>query len=220
VFTGIVEEVGTVRELSRGAESVSLSVAARLTREDVALGDSISVDGTCLTVTALDDGGFTFGLAPETLQRTSLGGLSVGSRVNLERAVRPMDRLGGHIVQGHVDGVTRIVAMQPDGDSLRVSFEAPPELARYVVEKGFVALDGISLTVTERVGTRFAVALVAYTRGHVALVDKEVGDPVNLEVDVLAKYVESILGDRIGSADGQPPRSSVQGGEGATEQHS
>jgi len=131
--------------------------------------------------------------------------------------VRPSDRLGGHIVQGHVDGVARIVGLQPDGDSLRVSLEAPSELARYIVEKGFVALDGISLTVTERVGARFGVALVAYTRGHVALVDKRIGDPVNLEVDVLAKYVESILGDRIGSIVGQPPRSSVQGGEGATE---
>ena len=199
---------------------MSLSVAARLTCEDVALGDSVSVDGTCLTVTSLDEGGFTFGLAPETLQRTSLGGLSVGSRVHLERAVRPMDRLGGHIVQGHVDGIARIIALQPDADSLRVSFEAPPELARYIVEKGFVALDGISLTVTERVGTRFGVALVAYTRGHVALVEKRIGDPVNLEVDVVAKYVESILGDRVGSIDGQPRRSSVQGGKGATEQHS
>jgi riboflavin synthase len=217
VFTGIVEEVGTVRDLRRGADSVTLSVAARVVRDDVALGDSVSVDGTCLTITDLDSGGFTFGLAPETLQRTSLGGLSNGSRVNLERAVRPSDRLGGHIVQGHVDGVARIVGLQPDGDSLRVSLEAPSELARYIVEKGFVALDGISLTVTERVGARFGVALVAYTRGHVALVDKRIGDPVNLEVDVLAKYVESILGDRIGSIVGQPPRSSVQGGEGATE---
>jgi riboflavin synthase len=217
VFTGIVEEVGTVRELRREVDSVMLSVAARVVREDVALGESVSVDGTCLTITDLDDGGFTFGLAPETLQRTSLGGLSSGSRVNLERAVRPMDRLGGHIVQGHVDGVARIAALQPDGDSLRVSLEAPPELARYIVEKGFVALDGISLTVTERLGTRFAVALVAYTRGHVALVDKGIGDPVNLEVDVLAKYVESILGDRVGSADGGPRPTLARGGEGATE---
>jgi riboflavin synthase len=217
MFTGIVEEVGTVRELRRDRESVTLSVAAQIVRDDVALGDSVSVDGTCLTITDLDDRGFTFGLAPETLQRTSLGGLSNGSRVNLERAVRPMDRLGGHIVQGHVDGVARIVALQPDGDSLRVSLDAPADLARYIVEKGFVALDGISLTVTERVGTRFAVALVAYTRGHVALVDKGIGDPVNLEVDVLAKYVESILGDRVGSTGGQSQRSSVQGGEGATE---
>src|SRR5947208_10112360 len=108
MFTGIVEEVGTVRELRNSEESVALSIAAHVTRDDVALGDSVSVNGTCLTVTDLDDGGFTFGLAPETLRRTSLGALATGARVNLERAVRPSDRLGGHIVQGHIDGVARI----------------------------------------------------------------------------------------------------------------
>jgi riboflavin synthase len=204
VFTGIVEEVGTVRDVRHDPEGVSLSISATLVRDDVKLGDSVSVDGTCLTITSLDEAGFTFGLAPETLRRTSLGALAPGSRVNLERAVRPSDRLGGHIVQGHVDGVARITALTPEGDSLRVSLEAPAELARYIVEKGFVALDGISLTVTERVGARFGVALVAYTRGHVALVDKRVGDAVNLEVDVLAKYVESILGDRVGPSVGTP----------------
>jgi len=217
MFTGIVEEVGTVRELRNSEESVALSIAAHVTRDDVALGDSVSVNGTCLTVTDLDDGGFTFGLAPETLRRTSLGALATGARVNLERAVRPSDRLGGHIVQGHIDGVARITNLRPDGDSLYVTLETPAELARYVVEKGFVALDGISLTVTEREGTRFAVALVAYTRGHVALVDKSVGDPVNLEVDVVAKYVESILGDRGSAPSGGSRPVAVRGGEGVTE---
>ncbi len=204
VFTGIVEEVGAVRELVQHADSITLSVGAQTVRGDLSLGDSVSVNGACLTITSLDDDGFTVGLAPETLRRTSLGDVSIGSRVNLERALRASDRLGGHIVQGHVDGVARIVQLQPEGDSLRVSMEAPADLARYIVEKGFVALDGISLTVTERVGTRFGVALIAYTQGHVALVDKKVGDAVNLEVDVLAKYVESILGDRLGSTSGTP----------------
>jgi riboflavin synthase len=204
VFTGIVEEVGSVRELRHEDDSVTLSIAAQTVITDVALGDSISVNGTCLTVTSIDDAGFTVGLAPETLRRTSLGSVGAGSRVNLERALRASDRLGGHIVQGHVDGVVRIVALQPEGDSLRVSLEAPSELARYIVEKGFVALDGISLTVTERAGARFGVALIAYTQGHVALTDKAIGDAVNLEVDVLAKYVESILGDRLGPATDTP----------------
>ena len=204
MFTGIVEEVGSVRSLAQERDSVTLSVSARVAREDLKLGDSVSVNGACLTITSLDDAGFTVGLAPETLRRTSLGEVVVGSHVNLERALRASDRLGGHIVQGHVDGVARIVKLQPEGDSVRVSLEAPPELARYIVEKGFVALDGISLTVTERVGSVFSVALIAYTQTHVALVDKGIGDVVNLEVDVLAKYVESILGDRVGTTGGAP----------------
>jgi riboflavin synthase len=193
MFTGLVEEMGTVRALDTTADGVSLSIRASIVREGLAQGDSISVDGACLTATALDPEGFTVGLAPETLRRTALGNVGPGTPVNLERAVRVGDRLGGHYVQGHVDGVARIIGVRPEGDSRVVSFDCPPELARYVVEKGFVALDGVSLTVTERVGTRFSVALIAYTQEHVGLGRKRVGDAVNLEVDIIAKYVESIL---------------------------
>lgn len=196
MFTGIVEEVGTVRALQREGEAVTLSIYAPLVREGLAAGDSICVDGACLTVARLDLEGFIVGLAPETVRRTALGCLTDGARVNLERAVRVGDRLGGHLVQGHVDGVATIVGLRPEGDSVVISLEVPPALAPYIVEKGFVALDGISLTVTQRVDCQFSVALVAYTRDHVALVDKREGDSVNIEVDVVAKYVESILGAR------------------------
>jgi riboflavin synthase len=226
MFTGIVEEVGTVRTLDTTAGAVSLSIQASLVRDGLALGDSVSINGACLTATDLDAHGFTVGLSPETLRRTALGRIVAGTRVNLERAVSVGDRLGGHYVQGHVDGVVTIVGIRPEGDSLIVSFEAPPELAPYIVEKGFVALDGISLTVSERIpspasspggrgpgdssfpsppggrgkgegGIRFSVALIAYTQDHVALTDKAEGDAVNLEVDIIAKYVESILGSRV-----------------------
>jgi riboflavin synthase len=170
-----------------------LSVSAPDIREGLGLGDSVCVDGACLTITQLDPQGFTVGLAPETLRRTGLGEIKAGARVNLERAVPVGGRLGGHIVQGHVDGVVRILAVRPEGDSIVVSLEAPESIGRYIVEKGFVALDGISLTVTSRAGQQFSVALVPYTQTHVGLSGKSVGDTVNVEVDILAKYVESIL---------------------------
>ena len=200
MFTGIVEEVGRVRSLQSVGEGVTLSVEASLVREDLRLGDSVSVDGACLTITSLDSDGFSVGLSPETLRRTALGSLGSG-RVNLERAVRVGDRLGGHIVQGHVDGVAKIADIRPEGDALVVTFEGPESLVPYVVEKGFIAIDGISLTITRREACQFSVALVAYTLEHVALVDKRVGDAVNIEVDVIAKYVESILGRERGGAD-------------------
>jgi len=199
VFTGIVEEVGTLRSLDRTVDGVRVWVDAALVREGLALGDSVSVDGACLTIAVLDATGFAVGLSPETLRRTTLGTAMPGTRVNLERAVRVGDRLGGHYVQGHVDGTATIAAMREEGDSLVVTFEAPTALMPYIVEKGFVTIDGISLTVTERRGSEFSVALVAYTREHVGLAHKFRGGLVNLEVDIIAKYVESILGERLGA---------------------
>jgi riboflavin synthase len=196
MFTGLVEEVGRVRSLSDEGDSVLLSIAAELVRDGLAQGDSVSVDGACLTVTALDGEGFQVGLAPETMRRTALDEVSEGSPVNLERAVRVGDRMGGHYVQGHIDATARILDFRPEADSLITTFEVPDSIGLYIVEKGFVAVDGISLTVTERVGSRFSVALVAYTREHVALADKRPGQRVNIEVDILAKYVESLLAAR------------------------
>ncbi|MSQ24085.1 MAG: riboflavin synthase [Chloroflexi bacterium] len=198
MFSGIIEEVGQVRNLETDVDTVRLTVNAEQVLEGLSLGDSVTVDGACLTVTSTDQAGFTVELAPETLRRTALGALVPGKRVNLERALRVGDRLGGHYVQGHVDGTASIVAQEPEGDSLLVWFEPSNVLAPYIVEKGYVAIDGISLTVAGRTETRFSVALVAYTRQHVALVDKQLGDLVNLEVDVIAKYVESILDHRPG----------------------
>lgn len=200
MFTGIVEEVGSVRSLDRRGESVTLSVRGSRVLEGLGLGDSVAVDGVCLTVAELDPEGFTVGLAPETLRRTAFSSVTDGTRVNLERALRVQDRFGGHIVQGHVDGVARIIGSQPDGDSILLTLDAPARLAPYIVEKGFVALDGISLTVTGSEGTVFSVALVGYTQNHVALVDKGMGGLVNVEVDVIAKYVESLLAQRFGGA--------------------
>jgi riboflavin synthase len=200
VFTGIVEEVGTVV----AASPVGLTVAARLVLEGVRLGDSIAVDGTCLTVTALGDGRFTVGLQPETLRRTTLEAARPGRRVNLERALLPTSRLGGHFVQGHVDGTGRLVGVRPEGGALVLRFAVPAEIARYVVEKGFIAVDGISLTVVEAEPEAFTVSLVGYTQTHVALLDKRPGDSVNIEVDILAKYVERFVGAR-GRAPGLTP---------------
>jgi riboflavin synthase len=198
MFTGIVEEIGRVRSLERVGAGVQLTVGAERVLSDLQVGDSIAVDGACLTVTALQDGAFTVGLAPETLRRTNLGERQPGDSVNLERAVAVGERLGGHYVQGHVDGVGKVLARVPEGDSLRVTFSAPPDLMRYLVVKGFVCVDGVSLTVTGVAENSFQVALVAYTQQAVTLGTKPVGATVNLEVDVIAKYVERLLEARFG----------------------
>lgn len=197
MFTGLVEEMGSVRELIADQEGTRLSIASAVAREGLALGDSVCVDGACLTVTALDPDGFWIGLSPETLQRTNLGDRKVGDHVNLERSLQVGGRLGGHYVQGHVDGVGQIVEMRPDGDSLRVWFTAPDDLMPYIVTKGYICLDGVSLTITEKVDGRFGVALVAYTQTKITLPHKSIGSTVNIEVDVFAKYVESLLEGRV-----------------------
>ena len=197
MFTGIVEEVGSVLEWRD--ETLRLSAEAVL--GDTRLGDSISIEGTCLTVTALGGEWFEVGLSPETMRRTSLGELKLGNRVNLEWAVAAGARMGGHYVQGHVDAVGHILEKHADGSSLRVAFSVPKQLERYVVEKGFIAIDGISLTVTETAVGRFGVMLVEYTQSAVTLAGKPVGAAVNLEVDVLAKYVERLMEARLGTAD-------------------
>ena len=196
MFTGLVEEMGTVRAIESTDQGTSLSIRAVTTREGLALGDSIAVDGACLTVTDLDPDGFRVGLSPETLHRTNLDERQVGDRLNLERSLQLGGRLGGHYVQGHVDGVCIVVDKRVDGDSLRMTFEAPADLMPYIVVKGYICLDGVSLTVTERRGQRFGVALVAYTQNLITMPSKPVGATVNVEVDVIAKYVESLLEGR------------------------
>ena len=197
MFTGLVEEIGAVRDLVTVGDHTRLSIAAKTAREGLALGDSVAVDGTCLTVDGLDPHGFWVGLSPETLLRTNFDERGTGDRVNLERSLLVGGRLGGHYVQGHVDGVGRIVERRPDGDSLRVSFTAPDDLMPYIVVKGYICLDGVSLTVTEKHGNRFGVALVAYTQQMITMPTKAVGSTVNIEVDVFAKYVESLLEGRV-----------------------
>jgi len=196
VFTGIVEEVGVVRHVEETPSGQRIEVGAEKVLERLAVDDSIDVAGACLTVTARDDRSFTVIAVPETLSRTTLGRLSRGSRVDLERAATPTTALGGHIVQGHIDATTTLVDRRAEGDGARLRFALPKTLARYVVEKGFIAVDGVSLTVAGVAKTTFDVALIPHTADRTTLGQLREGDPVNVEVDVIAKYVERLLEGR------------------------
>jgi riboflavin synthase len=207
VFTGIVEELGTLVVREDGADSAVLRIRARKALADVALGDSIAVNGVCLTVTGVEpDAGSTDGagvwstdVMAETLRRSSLGAVGIGDPVNLERAVTPQTRLGGHIVQGHVDGVGTVVSRTPGDDWEVVRIAVPVDLARYVVEKGSITVDGVSLTVSALADSPepwFEVSLIPTTLRETTLGERAPGDSVNLEVDVIAKYVERLLGAR------------------------
>ena len=189
MFTGIVEETGSVDRLAPR----HLTVKAETVLEGLKLGDSISINGTCLTVVDLGQGTFSADLSPETLRRTSLGSLSDGGLVNLERAVAVGDRMGGHIVQGHVDGTGRISSIKSEDDCIIVRIRAPKRLMTYIVEKGFIAVDGISLTVVKKGRSSFSLSVIPYTLQYTNLRVKAVGDRVNLEADIVAKYVESLL---------------------------
>jgi riboflavin synthase len=193
VFTGLIREVGTVVSLGGGDGGIRVEVAARETARDAQLGDSVAIDGVCLTVVAAGDGRLAFDAVPETLARTALATLEPGSRVNLEPALRAGEPLGGHYVQGHVDGVAAVRSVEPEGDGRRLWFEAAPSLLRYVVEKGSIAVQGTSLTVAALDDAGFAVALVPHTLAATTLGDLEPDARVNIEVDVLAKYVEKLL---------------------------
>jgi riboflavin synthase len=197
MFTGIVREVGTVVSVEGGGEGVRVVVEAPATAAETALGDSISIGGVCLTVTANEAGALAFDAVPETLRRTSLGRLEAGSHVNLEPALKAGDPLGGHMVQGHVDDVGRVASVEPEGEGARVTIDAPSELRRYLVEKGSVTVEGVSLTVAALTDDGFAVALIPHTLAVTTLGALTAGDQVNLEVDVLAKYVERLLASRI-----------------------
>jgi riboflavin synthase len=194
MFTGIVEELGVVEALVDQGDAVRLTVRGPHVTLDAGLGDSISVEGCCLTVAERDQETFTADVMRETLDRTTLGGLGPGDRVNLERAVTPSTRLGGHIVQGHVDATGEIAARTPSEHWELVEVALPQEIARYVVEKGSVTVDGISLTVVGVGPESFTVSLIPETLARTTLGAKRTGDRVNLEVDVLAKYVERLLG--------------------------
>jgi riboflavin synthase len=186
VFTGIVEEIGKVISARPG----NLAVAAGKVLEGMEEGASLAVNGVCLTVTGFDNKSFTVEVMPETLSRTNLGLLKTGDGVNLERPITLGGRLGGHLVQGHIDTTGRVISVTPRGESIIAGFEAPPRLMAYIVEKGFIAVDGVSLTTVSRNTSVFQVSLVGYTRQHTILGSRRVGDTVNLEADIIAKYVE------------------------------
>ena len=193
MFTGIVEELGEVVAWSDLGDAARVTLRGPLVTSDVAAGDSIAVNGVCLTVVDAADGCFSADVMKETLVRSALGALEVASPVNLERAVRLQDRLGGHLVQGHVDGTGEVLAVEPAEHWTVVTVSLPTELGRYVVEKGSITVDGVSLTVSAVGHTSFAVSLIPTTLERTTLGRKGVGDPVNLEVDITAKYVEKLL---------------------------
>lgn len=188
MFTGIIEELGVVSS----AQPRQLVVEAEKVLEGTQVGDSIAVNGVCLTVTALRNKSLFVDIMPETLRRTNLGLLRPGDRVNLERPLALGGRLGGHLVLGHVDATGEVLSTIPEDEALLVKYAAPPEVMPYVVEKGFIAVDGVSLTITECAATSFSVSLVTYTRQHTTLGSKRPGDLVNLEADIVAKYVERL----------------------------
>ncbi|MEO1242074.1 MAG: riboflavin synthase [Pseudomonadota bacterium] len=200
MFTGLIEEIGDVKAVRKTAESFDLTVATHIVLGGVKLGDSIAINGVCLTVTAFDGSSFTVGLAPETLKRTNLGDLTQGDPVNLERSLLPTTRLGGHFVQGHVDATGVIKSFRPDNDALWLTVKTDPALMRYIVTKGYVAIDGTSLTVVDTGADWFNVTLINYTQSKIILPRKKPGDRVNLEVDILAKYIERLTADRPGAA--------------------
>jgi riboflavin synthase len=193
MFTGIVEELGEIVAIERGADSAVLRVRGPLVTSDATRGASIAVNGVCLTVVEQDGQTFSVDVMAETLSRSSLGALRAGSKVNLERAMAASTRFGGHIVQGHVDGTAQILARLPGDNWEVVQFTLPPEVSRYVVEKGSITVDGVSLTVSDISDDTFSVSLIPTTLELTTLGYKAVGDPVNLEVDVIAKYVERLL---------------------------
>ncbi|MBE9482414.1 MAG: riboflavin synthase [Chloroflexi bacterium] len=188
MFTGIVEGIGRITAATRR----NLAIATSNALQGIELGGSIAVNGVCLTITNFNANSFSVDMMPETLIRTNLGLLRVGDRVNLERPLVLGGRLGGHLVQGHVDDTARVASVTWDGETMLIRFEADPEVVRYIVEKGFIAVDGVSLTVVTRNTSSFQVSIVNYTQKHTTLGSRQVGDLVNLEIDIIAKYVEQL----------------------------
>lgn len=196
MFSGIVEEMGAVTALNKGLAGTRLTIMASTVMSDLAIGASVSVNATCLTVVARSDHDFSVDVSPETLRVTTLGTLTSGAPVNLERAMKLNERIGGHLVSGHVDAIGVLRSRQQDGNALVLEFEAPNEILRYCVAKGSITVDGISLTVNDVTERSFAVAIIPHTAKVTTLGLKQVGDQVNLEADVIGKYVERLLQER------------------------
>lgn len=192
MFTGIVEETGKTLSIADG----KLVIEASRVAKGLSLGDSLAVSGACLTVTSIKGNAVSFNVVPETLKRTSLGSLKKGSPVNLERALQPTGRMGGHMVQGHVESVATLTAIEPETMGKKFWFKAPERLMRYIVEKGFVCLDGISLTVVDCQEDAFSVALIPYTLRNTSMGSRKIGDKVNIETDIFARYIEKLAGKK------------------------
>jgi riboflavin synthase len=196
MFSGIVEETGTVEQIAHRPGGTTLTIRAQRVLEDTKIGDSMAVNGACLTVVRHAANTFEVEMAPETLRKTALGGLRLGDTVNLERALTANGRIGGHVVQGHVDASGEVVALQPDGESIIVTFGAPATLMKYIVPKGYIAIDGMSLTVVDTGPDWFTISFIPHTRAVTIVRDYAPGRRINLEVDILGKYVEKLLAVR------------------------
>ena len=193
MFTGIIEEVGTIRSIKKGAKSAIITVEAHKIMEDIHLGDSICTNGVCLTVTSFDQNTYSVDVMHETLRRTNLGDLRSGSRVNLERAMAADGRFGGHIVAGHIDGIGRIISMTRDDNAIWIVVATEKDILKYIVNKGSITIDGISLTVADVDSSTFSVSVIPHTGDNTTLLSKKPGDTVNLETDMIGKYVEKLL---------------------------
>ena len=213
MFTGIIEEVGVIRGLNMSGRSGEISIRAKTVLEQTKIGDSIAVNGICLTVTSLRPDGFTADVMPETIRRSSLKSASAGDRVNLERAMAADGRFGGHIVSGHIDGTGTVRELIREENAVWVRIGAGPEILRYIVEKGSIAIDGISLTVAAVTGQDFSVSIIPHTGEETTLLKRQGGDTVNLETDIIAKYTEKLLGFAADASKGRTVPGSTQGGD-------
>ena len=193
LFTGIIEEVGTIKKLSKGTHSIKLTIGASKVLQGSQIGDSIAVNGVCLTITSMGKDFFTADIMPESLRKTSMADLTIGDKVNLERALTLSTRLGGHIVSGHIDGTGKIIAMKKDDNAMRVTITTEPKILKYIIAQGSITLDGVSLTVASLAEDNFTVSLIPHTGEVTTLLTKHVGSTINIENDVIGKYVERLL---------------------------
>lgn len=206
MFTGIIEEIGTISSIQKGTKSARLAIGGALIFDDLKIGDSVAVNGVCLTATGISRNEFTADVMNETLSRSNLGALAAGSRVNLERAMLSGGRFGGHIVSGHIDGTGRIERLEQDDNAVWVTISAGRGVLKYIVEKGSIAIDGISLTVARVDETSFAVSVIPHTGMATTLLDKTAGSTVNLENDIIGKYIERFIGFKQKK---EPPKSNI-----------
>ncbi len=218
MFTGIIEEMGTIKNMAAGKQSYHITISADKVTQGTKTGDSIAVNGICLTVTAVRPGSFEADVMAETVRRTSLSSLHTGSRVNLERALTLSGRLGGHIVSGHIDGTGRITHIEKEDNAVWLTVDTPRELLRYMVEKGSVAVDGVSLTIAYVDKKCFKVSIIPHTGEATILLGKNIGDPVNLECDIIGKYVEKLLYEGPADPGENVSKSSAPGASGITKE--
>ena len=212
MFTGIIEEIGVLKERRDGSHSCTPTVRCEKVLEGTKIGDSIAVNGTCLTVTKLNADSFDVDVTPETMRRTAFSIVRVGSKLNLERALRIGDRLGGHLVSGHVDFVGKLVKKEQEGNAVNLTFSVPEQWMKYILAKGSIAIDGVSLTIAKKQNNSFFVSLIPHTGEMTILLLKQIGDPVNIECDCIGKYIEQLIGHNTSSSIGVTMDTLIAGG--------